>query len=157
MQLFESAGVPCIREPMGISLTDEKRPDGATLVPWKSGQSLLWDATVSDTFAASYLAQTSKSAGSAAKQGETKKLRKYQSLLNQYCFVPIAMETGGIYGKDGLRFVKEIGRRITLNTGEERATSFLLQRLSIAIQRGNGIFILGTMPNGQDLYELDFV
>ena len=28
------------REPVGLFRTDEKRPDGLTLVPWQSGKSL---------------------------------------------------------------------------------------------------------------------
>jgi len=154
---LQSAEIPCVKEPMGISRSDGKRPDGATLIPWKQGQTLLWDATVVDTYAASYIGQTSKTVGSAARMGEQKKLVKYQSLLNQYCFVPLAIETSGVYGKDGLRFVREIGNRITANSGEQRATSFLIQRISIAIQRGNGISVMGTMPNGQNLHELDYV
>ena len=36
-----------------------------------------------------------------------------------------------------LELVREVGRRITLETGEPRSTDFLLQRLSVAVQRGN--------------------
>src|SRR6218665_874087 len=42
------AGVPNIKEPQVISRTDEKRPDGLTLIPWQGGRCLLWDATVTD-------------------------------------------------------------------------------------------------------------
>ena len=101
-----------------------KRPDGATLIPWQRGQMLLWEATISDTFAPSYVGQTSRLVGAAAKLVESKKLSKYQSLLSQYLFVPVALETSGVYGKDGLRFVREIGRRVTLSTGNrERQVS----------------------------------
>ena len=33
-------------------------PNGVTIIPWKSGCTLVWDATCTDTFAASHLAQT---------------------------------------------------------------------------------------------------
>ena len=117
---------------------------------------LLWDATISDTFAPSYVGQTSRFVGAAAKLSESKKLSKYQSLLSQYLFVPVALETTGVFGKDGLRFVREIGRRVTTSTGDQRSTSFLIQRISLAIQRGNAISIQGTMPDGDHLYEIDY-
>ena len=39
--------------------------------------------------------------------------------------------------------VREVGRRIALETGEPRSTDFLLQRLSVAVQRGNCASVLG--------------
>ena len=47
------AGVPCQVEPHGLSRADGKRPDEVTLLPWRSGLPLIWDATCSDTFAQS--------------------------------------------------------------------------------------------------------
>ena len=37
---FASAGTPVTKEPTGLFRTDGKRPDGLTLVPWQSGNSL---------------------------------------------------------------------------------------------------------------------
>jgi len=42
---FASAGFSVTKEPTGL-LTDEKRPDGLTLVPWQSGKVLCSDVTV---------------------------------------------------------------------------------------------------------------
>ena len=44
-----------VKEPSGLSRTDGKRPDGVTLVPWKSGRCVTWDVTVTDTLAQSYV------------------------------------------------------------------------------------------------------
>ena len=41
------------------------------------------------------------------------------------------------FGPKTLAFVKELGRRVRRETGEEKATSHLFQCLSVAIQRGN--------------------
>ena len=38
-------------EPRHLYRTDQKRPDGLTLVPWADGKQLLWDVTVVDSFA----------------------------------------------------------------------------------------------------------
>ena len=37
----ESANIPCHLEPSGLSRSDGKRPDGASLVPWKGGKILV--------------------------------------------------------------------------------------------------------------------
>jgi len=50
-----------------------------------------------------------------------------------------------------VRVVEYIGRRIAEVSGEKRATSFLLQRLSIAVQRGNVGAVLGTLPAGKEI------
>jgi hypothetical protein len=46
-------------EPNGLSRDDGKRPDGMTLVPWIKGQPLVWDVTVVDTLADSYVLKSS--------------------------------------------------------------------------------------------------
>jgi hypothetical protein len=68
-----------------------------------------------------------------------------------YCFVPIAVETLGSIGDDASDFFHQLGRRIAHVTGERRATEFLLQRLSIAIQRGNAASVLGTVDRASQL------
>ena len=45
----------------------------------------------------------------------------------------------------GLELVREVGRRIAMETGEPRSTDFLLQLLSVAVQRGNCASVLGGM------------
>ena len=55
---------------------------------------------------------------------------------NVVCFYN-NVETMGAMGPRSLELVREVGRRIALETGEPRSTDFLLQRLSVAVQRGN--------------------
>jgi len=45
--------------------------------------------------------------------------------------------------------VQEIGRRIADITVDSRETTFLFQRLSVALQRGNAVSYLGTFPSDQ--------
>ena len=49
------AGLPSTKEPAGLLRTDGKRPDGLTNVLWKAGKFAVWDVTVADTLADSYL------------------------------------------------------------------------------------------------------
>ena len=68
------AGIPSVKEPSGLSRTDGKRPDGLTQVPWAGGKSLLWDVTVTDTLANSYVDVSSVSAGGAAELAADRRL-----------------------------------------------------------------------------------
>ncbi|XP_021962574.1 uncharacterized protein LOC110858198 [Folsomia candida] len=148
---LRSAGAPTIKEPAGCSRPDGKRPDGLTLVPWARGRPLVWDFTCVDTFAPSYLPQTCVHPGAAAEKAEDRKMKRYEDLLDRFLFVPVAVETTGVWGKEGLSLIKEIGTRITALTDEKRATNFLIQRISIAVQRGNVAAILGSLPAGREL------
>ena len=51
----------------------------------------------------------------------------------------------GPFGPKSLAFVKELGGRIREQTGEEMPTSYLIQRLSMAVQRGNVAAVLGSL------------
>ena len=74
--------------------------------------------------------------------------------MNRFIFIPVAIETSGVSGTEGLRFVKEIGRRIARITEETRSTQYLIQRISLTVQRGNVAAILGTLPRGRKLDEI---
>ena len=65
---------------------------------------------------------------------------------NFYSFTPIALETLGPWGPKADNFVREVDRRLHSITGDPRSTSFLRQKLSVAVQRGNAVCILGTLP-----------
>ena len=145
LRALQSANIPAVREPAGLSRVDSKRPDGATLVPWARGRCLLWDATTPDTLAPLHVNRSAVQAGSAATSAEEAKTVKHAPLAIAHDFVPIAIETLGTWGSAGLSFVNELGRRISAVSGDARATDFLKQRLSLAVQRGNAASVLGTM------------
>jgi len=67
------ADISALNEPSGLLRTDGKRPDGVTLLPWKQGECVTWDVTVSDTLAQSYLHETSQTPGAAAKAACSRK------------------------------------------------------------------------------------
>ena len=79
-----------------------------------------------------------------ANEEEHKKKVKYYNLGDQYLFVPLAVETSGSFGSAAMSFFEELGRRIRENTGEINSYFYLVQRLSIEIQRGNASAVLGT-------------
>ena len=57
-------------------------------------------------------------------------------------------------GSQGLKLIKEIGSRIREVTGKKRSTFFLMQNISMAIQRGNAQCIIGTVPVSEGLDEV---
>ena len=65
-------------------------------------------------------------------------------MLLLYYFVPVAIETSGVMGPEALTFIRELGHRLKAETGEPRSLHFLLQRISVAMQRENAAAVLGT-------------
>jgi hypothetical protein len=136
---MQRAGIPATKEPSGLSFTDDRRPDGLTLVPWSNGRYATWDVTVINTLADSYLPTSSQQAGGAAEFAATKKETKYADLAQRYTFVPIAVETLGAINSSGMHFLSDLGHRITAITGETRESYYLFQRVSVLIQRFNAV------------------
>jgi hypothetical protein len=118
--------------------------NGVTLVPWFHGLCLAWDVTVPDTMVASHLDRTSITAGVAAEHATVNKTTKYSNILHCYDFMPVAVETLGAWSDNALIFIKQLGRRLTDATGEQLETAYLLQRLSVSIQRYNAICFSGS-------------
>ena len=139
-----SAQVPSHLEPSGISRVDGKRPDGATVTPWKCGHALVWDATCADTYAPSHVALAARKAGAVAEQAEKWKTEKYAHLSVSHHFVPFAVETSGVFRSEALSLLDDIGRQIRAETGEPQSLQFLLQVISVAIQQGNAASVSGT-------------
>jgi len=99
----------------------------------------------------SHLNRAVTSPGEVANEAERKKSEKYTELTARYHFLPIAIETVGPVGKEGTLFVQELGRRISAITHEPRSLSFLWQRLSVAVQRGNVACVSGTVCSEDDV------
>ena len=139
-----AAGVPCQAEPHSLSRVDGKRPDGVTMLPWKHGRPLVWDVTYSDTYAQSYQGLAASRAGAVADQAERRKASQYSHLEGSHFFAPVSVETTGAMGTDTIRFLREIARKIATRSGEPNAYQHLIQRISVAVQQGNSISIMGT-------------
>merc|ERR1712121_201775 len=139
---LETAGFPSQLEPVGLDRGDGKRPDGITLFTFKSGKSLIWDATCSCTFCPSNIVSSAILPGSAAASADTSKITKYSSLTDRYIFSPFAVETSGVIGPLSLDFIKNIGRKAAQERREPRESEWILQRISLAVVRGNAHPIL---------------
>ena len=69
--------IPAAKEPPGLLRSDNKRPGGVTLIPWKQGKSLAWDVAMPDTYAQSHLSTTATNVGQAADKSAVSKTQKY--------------------------------------------------------------------------------
>ena len=145
-----SGGVPSVLEPVGVCREDAKRPDGMTLIPWEGGRALLWDFTCSDTLAPSNRSLASRGTARVACAAEELKRRKYASLTTMYHFSPVCIESLGAWGEAARTLIRQIGSRVRESTGDPRATSFLTQKLSLDVQRGNVASIMATLPSTRD-------
>jgi len=146
--------VAAVREPAGLITGSALRPDGATLVPWSRGKCMAWDATIVDTVAHSHLSSTRSQAGTAASHAAKLKEQKYAALASTHIIIPVSLETFGAWHFDSLSFVRELGRRAAQITGDQRETTFLLQRISVAVQRGNASSVRGSLPDSNsDVYD----
>jgi len=103
------------------------------MITWSQGRCLTWDVTAPDTLAPTNLTGSATDTGSAAAVAEARKTVKYQVIAQTQAFDPLAFETLGAWGEPAIEFVGELGRRLTLVSGDGRKAFYLRQRLSIAI------------------------
>src|SRR6218665_1254435 len=97
---------------------------------------------MSFTYATSHLTVTSTEAGEAANRAATNKRVKYST----HAFMVVSIECIGAWSSEGLEFIMELGRRMTNTTLDKLETSYLFQRISVAVQRGNAICFSLTLP-----------
>ena len=88
---------------------------------------------------------------------ERRKISKYSNLLSTCTFIPIAVETIRAVGADAMSFFTELRRRVRFIANEKRSYSFLLQRLSVAVQHGNAACVVGSVPHTARWDELFYV
>ena len=108
----------------------------------------VWVATCPDTFASSYSSHANLAAGEVAALAEERKVAKYNVLPVTHSFTPVAIEMLGAIGPTSLVFLKELGWRARRQSADEHAASFHLQRLYVAVKRGNVASILGGAQGG---------
>jgi len=105
------------------------------MVPWREGKPLTWDVMVVCPLAKSYIGDSATNAGSAAKAAATRKAAKYAG-LQRTTHLPVCCRRK--LGHDehvSIQFLSGLGRKISAISGNDRETSYLLQQISIPLQR----------------------
>ena len=80
---------------------------------------------------------------------EKRKCDLYQCLTTSHHFIPIVVETSGVIGPVAIDFINDLGNRIHVHTLEPKSRTYLLQQISVAVQRGNAVSIMGSAPTNQ--------
>ena len=66
----------------------------------------------------------------------------------------MAFEKQGACGSETEIFLRDLGRRLAETSFEPRASSFLKQRISIALQIGNAASVVGTLKESDRLEDI---
>lgn len=72
---------------------------------------------------------------SAAEAAALRKEQKYADETNEYLIFPLAFEAMSPISGAGQDFTSQLGHRISDLMEDPRGTSFLLQRITVALQR----------------------
>ena len=108
------------------------------------GCSLVWDVACPDTFAHSYLALSRHILKKDRLQNTPPSPPILTSCLSQW---PLKQQ-----GPNAQSFLRELGHCLSVATSEQRSYSFLLQRLAVAVQRGNAASVSGTHVSSDVFY-----
>ena len=85
-------------------------------------------------------------------QAEERKCSKACHLDVSHIFAPVAIETSGTFRPWTTEFLRELGHHLRLATGESKDATYLLQHLSVAIQRGNAASVMGSISHSAALH-----
>ena len=124
-----SAAISVLKEPQGLSRSDGKRPDGLSLIPSQAGKLLTWDGHRCVPVGRFIRCRSSPRSGLSSRAGSRSEVRQVYNLYSGYIFQPIAMETLGPIKDCAGDFLSTMGRKISLQSGNDREASFLYQRL----------------------------
>ena len=114
------------------------RLDGMTTFPWKHGKCLVRDATVVDAFSKSHIIASYIESGSTAKTAEILKSRKYQGLVGNFHFQPVARQQTAAVSQPAALLK---GRKLFEASEDPLEAVLLCQKVSLAIVRGNATSI----------------
>ena len=147
---LQAAHIPTSLEPTGLSRNDGKRPDGLSMIPWARGKCLIWDATCVHRSAESYNNISHLEGSSVAAAAEAKKTTKYERLMTDWVFQPVAVETLGGFGPSTLTFLRKLGSMLSEASGDAREGRFLRQRLAMQVQIGNAACVRETLSRQEE-------
>ena len=91
-----------------------------------------------NTLAQSYVDRAATGVGAVAELAAERKL------ASNFSFQPIAVENLGTFSLSPLEFLNDLSHKLSSFSGEERASSFLFQRLSVSLQRFNSVLLHDT-------------
>ena len=138
----------------GISGDTQIRPGDIYHPDFSHGQPTYFDLSVKNTFQLSSINQASTSAGAAALEGEMRKDDKYEAIVGREgaVFVPLVVETLGVWTPFAKRTLKSIAARTTIKNGLSSASAYrnLIMQLSTKLFSFNAKMMLNHLSVTQD-------
>ena len=139
------SGAAAVKEPVGLSTEDGRRPDLQIVIP---GESLLTDVVVSHPLCPTHLAPASKEHLATARSAELRKHRNYADVADAQCarFLPFSAETTGGLGKDAEELIDQISlacRDHLALPSHYHIANGVRASVAIAVQKGNALAIFG--------------
>jgi hypothetical protein len=145
-----SAAVPATREAPHVIPGSAARPADVLLRGWSSGRDAALDLVVTSPVAQTYVQRSSGAQGLAARLAEDAKLAGAGAACAAAGveFLPLAVEVFGCWGAVASRTLRHLAWGIAERSGRPRAEEhrYLLERLSVALQRGNAAMLLQRAP-----------
>ena len=75
------------------------------MISWKRGRNGVWDVTVVNTFATSYISTTEVDAGSASERAPQLTIAKYDEIVRNHIFVPPTCEVIDVWRSEAVEFM----------------------------------------------------
>jgi len=100
--------------------------------------------------AQSYVDRAATGVGMVTELVAERKSMKYSNLPTNLIFQPTAVKNLGSFSSSSSDFITALGHKISSVSCEERETSFLFQRLSVALQRFNAVLLCDTFLSQDD-------
>lgn len=97
-QSLDSAGISAIKQQSGLSKCNGKKPDELPLIPWYSGKTLVWDATVVCTLADSYVGMAARKSDLAAECTDKMKWANTVNFSQLHLLYLLEISNGDIFG-----------------------------------------------------------
>ena len=72
------------------------------------------------------------------------KREKYTDISATHHFVALGIETSGVFGMEAKELLLEVVHQVMEESEDPKSYDYLLQRIFVAIQRGNAEPVLGT-------------
>ena len=98
---IKKAQIATTKQPFGLSRTNGKKPG----IEQRSSKPLAWDVIVPDIYAQSHSEETAENAWAEGEKAAINNTTKYLCLTTTHHFVPIAIETGGLWNKEATECV----------------------------------------------------
>jgi len=81
----------------------------------------------------SYVTRAAQEAGAVTELAASHKLEKCANIDAWYLFEPIAVETLGVISTSACHLLNDLGRRMTVNSGEARENGFLYHSAHLGV------------------------